>query len=118
METICGPASPVYQLAVQEVFDRLSLHQKLYAHHLSRASWHGSRIIMRQTSPEATSIFDFILELSKSCGGEWQSLVNEGRATNQDLRAFLEYAGHFLYNMGNYWVSTINQFLNIYDTTC
>lgn len=105
MEVIRGPASPVHQLAVQEVFNRLSLRQKLYSHHLSRASWYGSRIVMRQSSPEATGIFDFILALSKSCDGRWQSLVQEGGTTAQDMEDFLEYAAHFLYNMGNYWVS-------------
>lgn len=107
MKVIRGPASPVQQLAVKEVFNRLSQRQKLYAHHTSRASWHGSRIIMRQSSQEATGIFDFILEMSKSCGGRWNTLVKDGGATAEDLEAFLEYAGHFLYNMGNYWVSKV-----------
>jgi hypothetical protein len=60
-----------YQLSIKAVFERLSQNEKLYAHRLSQAAWHGSRIIMRQTSPEGTGIFDFILELHKACDGQW-----------------------------------------------
>ncbi|KEY73545.1 hypothetical protein S7711_03704 [Stachybotrys chartarum IBT 7711] len=104
-------ASPVLQLTVKEVFQRLTPHQKLYAHHVSRASWHGSRIIMRQSSPEAIGIFDFIVDLYKSCNGLWKTLITEGGASAQELSSFLEYAGHFLYNMGNYWAEGDRKFI-------
>lgn len=58
-----------HQLATKELFDSFTQREKLYAHHLARAARHGSRIILRQTSPEGTSIFDFILELHKACEG-------------------------------------------------
>lgn len=105
MEIIRVPGPPTYQLAIEEVFNHLSHREKLYAHHLSRAAWHGSRIIMRQVSPEATGIFDFIIDLYKTCNGQWKALVKDDGVTTEDLAAFLEYCGHFLYNMGNYWVS-------------
>ncbi|KAI0545209.1 dipeptidyl peptidase III [Xylaria curta] len=100
---VSGHPIIIQHLAVKEVFQQLSDREKLYAHHISRAAWHGSRIIMRQVSPEATGIFDFIVALYKSCGGKWEKLVGGPGVTNQELAAFLEYAGHFLYNIGNYW---------------
>ncbi|RJE18205.1 Peptidase family M49 [Aspergillus sclerotialis] len=50
------------QLVIADAFDTLRPREKLYAHYMSRAAWHGSRIIMRQTSPESIGIFDFIME--------------------------------------------------------
>lgn len=78
MEVIRVPELPVHRPAIQKVFDRLSDRQKLYSHHLTRAAWQGSRIIMRQVSPEAIGIFDFIMNIRKSCGGKWQALVDDG----------------------------------------
>ncbi|KAI0102846.1 dipeptidyl peptidase III [Nemania sp. FL0031] len=95
--------APCHILPVKEVFERLSESEKLYAHHMSHAAWSGSRIIMRQVSPEATGIFDFIISIYKSCNGKWQELVDKHGVSAQELAAFLEYASHFLYNMGNYW---------------
>lgn len=88
----------------EERFNSLSPREKLYAHHLARAVWHGSRIVLRQTSPEAIGIFDFILELHKACGGEWDKLVDQDGVSPDDLDEFLEFAGMFLSRQGNYWV--------------
>jgi dipeptidyl-peptidase-3 len=43
------------QLFVKDVIDSLIQHEKLYALHLLLAAWHGSKIILRQTSHEAES---------------------------------------------------------------
>lgn len=94
-----------YQLAIRELFDNLTQREKLYAHHLARAAWHGSRIILRQTSPEGTGIFDFILKLHKACGGQWNKLVNQYGVKSDELDAFLEFSGLFLTNLGNYFAS-------------
>lgn len=40
------PGATIHQLLVKPIFDALKLRET-YAHHLARASWHGSRIIMR-----------------------------------------------------------------------
>lgn len=102
---IQGQGAPVHQLAIREVFDHLSERERLYTHHLSRAAWHGTRIIMCQVSLEAILIFDFILELRSSCDGQWSTLVGDGGATETELSAFLDYAALFLSNLGNYFVS-------------
>ncbi|KAJ8131320.1 hypothetical protein O1611_g2308 [Lasiodiplodia mahajangana] len=103
MDIVRVPGPPAQQLAVKDVFQQLSDRQKLYAHHMSRAAWNGSRIIMRQTSPEATEIFDFIVAIYRSCDGQWQELVDSHGVSAQEVDAFLEYAGNFLCNIGNYW---------------
>ncbi|EKJ79605.1 hypothetical protein FPSE_00290 [Fusarium pseudograminearum CS3096] len=90
MDVITVPKPPPCQLPVAQVFDRLSSRQQLYAHYLSRASWHGSRIIMR---------------------GDWNNLADENAVNADQISAFLEYAGHFLYNMGNYWSEGDQKFI-------
>lgn len=40
-----------------------------YAHYISRAAFAGTRINLRQVSPESEPIYDFILTLHKNCNG-------------------------------------------------
>ncbi|KAK3987106.1 dipeptidyl peptidase [Cladorrhinum sp. PSN332] len=61
-----------------------------------QAAWHGSRIVLQQTSPESECIFDFILELHKACEGQWSKLANEDGVGREDVESFLDYAGQFL----------------------
>lgn len=68
------------------------------------AAWLGARIILKQVSPEAPAIFDFILELHGVCAGKWEALVESGHIKSQDLSSFLTYAATFLSNVGNYFV--------------
>ncbi|KAI9842893.1 MAG: hypothetical protein M1837_006725 [Sclerophora amabilis] len=100
---VSGQRSATHQLAIKELFDGLTKREKLYTHHLARAAWHGGRIILRQTSPEGTGIFDFILELQKACGGQWKWLVDQCGVKPDELDRFLEFSGLFLSNMGNYF---------------
>jgi dipeptidyl-peptidase-3 len=69
----------------------------------SSAAWLGTRIILRQVSPEASSIFDFIIELHHSCSGNWNSLIGD-ELNSDELQAFLTYMATFLSNIGNYYV--------------
>ncbi|KAJ5728133.1 dipeptidyl peptidase III [Penicillium malachiteum] len=92
-----------HQLAIKKLFDDLTQSEKLYAHHLSRAAWYDSRIILRQTSPEGTGIFDFFMELHRACGGEWNKLVDNCDVSPDELDNFLEFSGLFLSNLGNYF---------------
>ncbi|CAF9915353.1 MAG: hypothetical protein GOMPHAMPRED_000715 [Gomphillus americanus] len=64
----------VYRLTPSTLFDELTEDEKLYAHHLSKAAWSGTRIILQQTSPEANDIFDLIIALYIACDGNWQAL--------------------------------------------
>lgn len=72
---------------------------------MSRAAWHGTRIILQQVSPESNDIFDFILGLYAACSGDWESLTDAGVISSDDLEGFLNYASAFLSNIGNYYVS-------------
>lgn len=49
--------TPVSVLDCTAAFKGLTDKEKLYAHHLCRASWAGSLICLFQTSPEAGPIF-------------------------------------------------------------
>ncbi|UKZ47253.1 hypothetical protein TrVGV298_001470 [Trichoderma virens] len=93
----------IHQLKIKTVFDSLNKREKLYAHYLARAAWHGSRIIMRQVSPESPDIFDFIMDLFHACNGEWDTLVAQCNITPEELASFLEYAAMFLCNLGNFY---------------
>jgi len=95
----------IHQLKIKTVFNTLDKREKFYAHYLARAAWHGSRIVMRQVSPESPDIFDFIMDLYHACNGEWKTLVAQCKITSEELASFLEYAAMFLCNLGNFYVS-------------
>ncbi|RHZ51299.1 hypothetical protein CDV55_101253 [Aspergillus turcosus] len=93
----------INQLVIKPIFDALEPREKFYAHYLARAAWHGSRVIMRQVSPESPDIFDFIMDLYHACGGKWDTLVAQCNITSEELVSFLEYAATFLCNLGNFY---------------
>ncbi|KUJ20377.1 putative dipeptidyl peptidase 3 [Mollisia scopiformis] len=96
-----SPPSTV-NLVIKKHFDALTDQQARYAHYISRAAFTGTRITLRQVSPESEDIYDFIIELYKACNGDWKSLQEKAGVTTEDLQYFLEYAGQFLGNCGNY----------------
>lgn len=72
----------------------------------SSAAWAGTRIILRQVSPESEVIFDLIRELYRACNGDWDSLLADpSDESRRYLQQFLRYAATFLSNMGNYHVT-------------
>lgn len=107
--------SAVQRLEFGHVFESLTQDgtqqdrdYQAYAHHLARACWFGVRIMLRQTSPEAEDIFDFILALHNTFEGDWDRLCNNGIA-RQDIDAWLEFSAPFLSGVGNYYVRQIFQ---------
>ncbi|KFY97748.1 hypothetical protein V500_01932 [Pseudogymnoascus sp. VKM F-4518 (FW-2643)] len=99
-------------MTISEPFQSLTTKEKLYAHHLSRAAWAGTNIILHQVSPEAPEIFALIVELYKSCAGNWLSLLDQDGLKNipfaeaeESLKQFLFYAATFMSNIGNYYAS-------------
>lgn len=96
--------APICIIPSTEAFLGLTLEERTYAHHMCRASFLGTRIVLRQTSEESEAIYDLIIGLYKSVNGNWGTLVANGSVTNQDLTGFLEYAAMFLANVGNYRV--------------
>ncbi|XWW92118.1 hypothetical protein V2A60_000040 [Cordyceps javanica] len=85
-----------------EAFAGLSEAETLYVHHMCRASFQGTRIVLRQTSAESESIYDLICELSRVANGDWLGLAAQMDVGRQDIEFFLEYAAMFLGNLGNY----------------
>ncbi len=98
----------VHQLSIANAFNGLTPKERLYSHHLARAAWSGTRIILRQVSPEANSIFDFIMELARCCrerfSSSWAALAETFDVNEADMASFLKYAARFLSNIGNYYV--------------
>ncbi|KAI0164787.1 peptidase family M49 [Xylariaceae sp. FL1272] len=92
----------VVRLEIEKHFEPLNDKQKRYAHFISRASFQGTRVVLRQISPESEPIFDFILALHKSSGGDWKSLQSKSNIADEDLDDFFNYAAQFLGNNGNY----------------
>ncbi|KAF7167696.1 hypothetical protein CNMCM5623_000943 [Aspergillus felis] len=100
----------IFQLSVAGSFEALTSKEKLYAHHTARAAWHGTRIILRQVSPEANDIFDFIMALRHSCDGQWEQLAGRAQVDMTEVEKFLNYAAVFLSNIGNYFGSGDQKF--------
>ncbi|RKK17492.1 Dipeptidyl peptidase 3 [Fusarium oxysporum f. sp. cepae] len=100
----------VFKLDIESQFGRLTDREKRYAHHMARSAWFGTRIILRQVSPESPAIFDFILELYRTCSGNWRSLIGPN-VSSKDLQRLLTYAATFLSNVGNYYGSGDQKFI-------
>ena len=67
-----------------------------------RAAFAGTRINLRQVSPESESIYDLIVALHVACNGDWTALGQKSGVDASEVRLFTEYAAMFLGNMGNY----------------
>ena len=107
-QSTSGKKLAIHQLSIANAVDGLTPKEKLYSHHLARAAWSGTRIILRQVSPEANSIFDFIMELARCCrerfSSSWAALAETFYVNEADMASFLTYAARFLSNIGNYYV--------------
>ena len=67
-----------------------------------RAAFSGTRIILRQVSPESEYMYDFIIALYMGCDGDWPSLAQEAGISDTELKYMLEYFTMVLGNLGNY----------------
>ncbi|KAJ5655589.1 Dipeptidyl-peptidase 3 [Penicillium longicatenatum] len=93
----------VVRLEIKSHFDALQDESlRKYAHFMSRAAFEGTRVTLRQVSPESEPIYDLILSLHHACNGDWKSLAQKTQVADEHLRFFLEYAAQFLGNCGNY----------------
>lgn len=99
-DNLADTNAPIAQLEVQEHFEKLNKNEKLYSHHMSRASYWGLRAVLRSVSYESEDIYDMIIALYNKVNGDWSKL--DGIVSDQDKQYFLEYASQFLSNAGNY----------------
>ncbi|EOD46075.1 Peptidase M49 dipeptidyl-peptidase III [Neofusicoccum parvum] len=92
----------VVPLAIKPHFEALNDQQKLYSHYLSIACLAGTRIVLRQISPESEHIYDFIVTLHRHYKGDWKKAQKDAGLSDDELKAFLDYSAQFLGNAGNY----------------
>ncbi|GAM87694.1 hypothetical protein ANO11243_057210 [Dothideomycetidae sp. 11243] len=92
----------IVPLGIKPHFEALDATEQKYAHYISRASFSGTRIVLRQVSPESEPVYDMIIALHKSCGGDYSSLKKKAELSDEDLKHYLSYAAQFLGNGGNY----------------
>ncbi|KAK3871683.1 hypothetical protein Pcinc_023185 [Petrolisthes cinctipes] len=96
--------TPLLYLKSEEAFAGLSSRERRYAHHLSRASWWGSFIVVCQTSPESPSIFNLITRLLRSQPIDTLKEVALTKAgfTEDEFKSLIIYYSGVVYNLGNY----------------
>ncbi|KAF2120696.1 peptidase family M49-domain-containing protein [Lophiotrema nucula] len=92
----------IVPLAIKPHFEALSDKEKLYAHHISIASFAGTRVVLRQVSPESELIYDFIIALHKHSNGDYSALAKDAGLSSEVVDAYLNYSAQFLGNLGNY----------------
>ncbi|KAL6704795.1 hypothetical protein ACN47E_007599 [Coniothyrium glycines] len=92
----------VVPLTIKPHFEALTDKEKLYAHHISVACFAGTRVVLRQVSPESEDIYDFIIALHKHSSGDYSALAKEAGLSQTEIDEYLNYAAQFLGNLGNY----------------
>ncbi|KAJ9630795.1 hypothetical protein H2203_001320 [Taxawa tesnikishii (nom. ined.)] len=92
----------VVPLKIAPHFEALSDREQKYAHYISQACFAGTRVVLRQVSPESEAIYDFITELHRGCGGDYSKIKSSAGISDEDLEHYLNYAAQFLGNAGNY----------------
>ena len=94
------PNIPICVLEAKDAFDSLAEADKLYAHHLGKASWAGFPVVLQQVSPESPKIFNFLMKLFKQVSLE--DLQKKSGVTEEEWLRFSDYVSNFLGNGGNY----------------
>lgn len=72
----------VVPLAIKPHFEALNEQEKKYAHYISRAAFSGTRINLRQVSPESEAIYDFLITLHKHSQGKMRSPLTARSVTD------------------------------------
>lgn len=78
-------------------FEQLSLDEKLYAYAMYKASWAGSLIVARQTSPESERLIRFFTMILRET--ELNKLLD---LNDSCIKHFLNYVTMLFGNLGNY----------------
>jgi len=92
----------IVPLAIKPHFEALNPQEQKYAHYISVAAFAGTRIVLRQVSPESEAIYDFIIALHADCGGDYATVRKHAGVSEEDMKHYLSYAAQFLGNAGNY----------------
>ena len=109
MSLVADSESPIVLLSAKKHFDQLPTEDaKLYAHYLSRASYYGTRAVLRSVSPESEAIYDLILSIHATLGNpesneDYENAIGaKYPESSTTVVQYLEYASQFLSNLGNY----------------
>ncbi|CAG9762167.1 unnamed protein product [Ceutorhynchus assimilis] len=94
---------PFVRLEIESAFNGLSQQEKLYAHHISRASWAGGLVTFLQTSPESGPIFVLLHKLFASeKATDFTGKALKAGFSDEEVKALYVYAGGVFANAGNY----------------
>lgn len=112
---------PIICLEAQKAFDNLTQKEKLYAHHISKASWHGGLITLLQTSPESAPVFVLLHKLFRAQHPEnFKAVALKSNFSEDEVKALCVYACGVFTNAGNYKVNIISFFImhmNLFKTS-
>ncbi|KAF4534336.1 Peptidase M49 dipeptidyl-peptidase III [Lasiodiplodia theobromae] len=102
LPVIVGGGSPELCRAAVHRQDASETREDICVVKLSYACFAGTRIVLRQISPESEHIYDFIVTLHRHYNGDWKKAQKDAGLSDDELNAFLDYAAQFLGNAGNY----------------
>lgn len=85
--------APIQMLSAKKYFENLTPKEQHYAHFMSKASHAGTRITVRQVSPNSEKVFDTILNIHKGL---------KEYPKDEETTQYLEYASQFLSNLGEF----------------
>lgn len=97
--------APICPLVVKEFFDALSDNEKRYAYHIGRASWIGARVILKQTTPYASDLYDLLRYVWSDKDGKLADLDALRKASGLDEQAWThaqEYTAQVFGNLANF----------------
>ncbi|KAK4053216.1 hypothetical protein OIO90_003990 [Microbotryomycetes sp. JL221] len=104
---LADESPPVCSLNIKTAFEGLSKDERLYAHHMSEASWAGARIVMGQTTFHADKIHDWLMATFSSAQdshklADLQTMKQKSGVSDQDWSNVLAFAAQALSNLANF----------------
>jgi hypothetical protein len=106
---------PLCSLSVKDSFALLTDKEKLYTHWVGAASWAGARIIQEQWTPEAQTLYDFLILVFSTNDGkslaDLEALKSKSKSGNEEWVQLLEYVAQV--RLARFSNQTIDQLLAV-----
>ena len=93
---------PYFRLQIAKAFASLTQSERLYAHHMNTACWHGTSMCSSQVSAESPAILKMFFTLFSNNSVAQLREACAGKVEADDFDKFVEYAALFYANMGTY----------------
>ena len=94
---------PYLRLECAKPFSLITPKERLYAHYMATASWHGLGVVATQVSRESHKIFSFFLALLKvNTVADLKAAATTAGASDDELNQLLEFFALTYSNGGNY----------------